>query len=362
MPTELLLLAAILTILCLFGARFLSKKSWCEASVSALLSLSFCLSAELILAVLRPAHSERLLSLCLCVMIPLLLWPAMIAIFPRDYVLTKEQRKTVVSRQIFFFPGLILLLTWQILLLCSLIPQSLLLMIFTLLFQLVVIIALKQQAISFQTRIERIIDKQYQADLLNFMQVIRSQRHDFNFHIQTIYGMIKSGQFDECLAYVSSMMKSVQSTNDLLPLYHPATSALLNTFREMALQKGLQMEIEIHDNLQFIATSVYETNTILGNLLQNAIDELELHPENESRLIRLLIIKRGRYNMIKVSNQCHLSPEEMSRVFTPGFTTKNSHEGLGLANALRITEQHDGTLYPEFEGSTVHFIARIPMQ
>ncbi len=215
---------------------------------------------------------------------------------------------------------------------------------------------------SLQERIENIIDKQYQADLLSFMQVIRSQRHDFNFHTQTIYGMIENGQFDECKDYVSSMMTTVKVTNDILPLYQPATSALLNTFREMALQKGLQMDIEIHDNLQFIASPVFETNTILGNLLQNAIDELELHPENESRVIKLLIIKRGSYNIIKVSNQCHLTPEEMSKIFMPGFTTKRAHEGLGLANALRVAEKYDGTVYPEFEGRTVHFIARLPLR
>ena len=130
----------------------------------------------------------------------------------------------------------------------------------------------------------------------------------------------------------------------------------------MALQKGLQMDIEIHDNLQFISTGVYETNTILGNLLQNAIDELELHPEVESRTIHVLILKRGRNNILKVSNDCHLAPEEMSKIFLPGFTTKKSHEGLGLANALRIAEKYDGTVYPEFEGQTVHFIAKIPMK
>lgn len=219
-----------------------------------------------------------------------------------------------------------------------------------------------QQVRLFRERIENIIDKEYQSELLNFMRVIRSQRHDFNFHTQTIYGMIENGQYEECKEYVHSMMETVKSTNDILPLYNPATSALLNTFSEMAIQKGLQIEIEIHDNLQFISSSVYETNTIIGNLLQNAIDELELHPENESRVIKLLIIKRGQNNIIKVSNQCHLSPKEMSRVFMPGFTTKKSHEGLGLANALHIAEKYGGTVYPEFENQTVHFIAKLPIK
>ena len=344
------------------GALYLSEKNYCVSAVTVMIALSFCLSVQIFFDLLSLDETQALLTACVCLFISLFLYLARLAIFPNGYILTREQKKTIFTRQFFFFPGLALLLAWQVLLLSPALEQSVYLVLFTLLLQFWILVQLRQQVQSFQERIENIIDKQYQSELLSFMQVIRSQRHDFNFHTQTIYGMIENGQFDECKAYVSSMMTTVKVTNDILPLYQPATSALLNTFREMALQKGLQMDIEIHDNLQFIASPVFETNTILGNLLQNAIDELELHPENESRVIKLLIIKRGSYNIIKVSNQCHLPPEEMSRIFMPGFTTKRAHEGLGLANALRVAEKYDGTVYPEFEGKTVHFIARLPMR
>lgn len=352
----------VLVLIGFFCVLYLSKRNWCVSAVSVMIALSLSMSEQLLLAILHFGAMKALLASFVILFVPLLLWLGKIVIFPEDYILTKDQKKTMLTQRFYFFPGLVLLIAWQVFLLSPAISLSAYLLAFTLLFQFVILVQLRQQVRGFQERIENIIDKQYQAELLNFMQVIRSQRHDFNFHIQTIYGMIEGGQFEECKAYVSSMMKTVKSTNDILPLYHPATCALLNTFREMALQKGLQMEIEIHDNLQFIASSVFETNTILGNLLQNAIDELELHPENESRVIKLLIIKRGRNNIIKVSNQCHLTPEEMSRVFMPGFTTKKSHEGLGLANALRVAEKYDGTVYPEFENQIVHFIARLPMQ
>lgn len=356
---------AVWIVIGFFCAIYLSEKSWCVSAVTVMIALSLCLSGQLIMAMLN--FDSMIAEMPMFVssaglLVPLLLWLGQVVIFPKDYILTKNQKKVMLTQRFFFFPELVLLLAWQVYLLCFVTRLSGYLIGFTLLWQFVALLQLGQQVRSLQKRVENIIDKQYQAELLNFMQVIRSQRHDFNFHTQTIYGMIESGQFEECKAYVSSMMKNVQSTNDILPLYHPATSALLNTFQEMAMQKGLQIEIEIHDNLQFAAPSVFEMNTILGNLLQNAIDELELHPENESRVIHLLIIKRGRYNMIKVSNPCHLPPEEMSRIFMPGFTTKKSHEGLGLANALRIAEKYDGTVYPEFENQTVHLIARLPMR
>ena len=344
---------------------YLSKRNIVVSSVATLLGISFCLLGQLLLTTFQFNAWQSLLAGLGYLLITGIVMLFKITIFPEKYILTKEQKKGTVNRQIFFFPGLVLLIAWQIFLLIkmeSLRPQAVWLFVFTVLLQLTVLLLLNQQVKGLQERIENLIDKQYQAELLSFMQVIRSQRHDFNFHTQTIWGMIESNHYEECKAYVQSMLQTVKSTNDILPLYHPATSALLNTFREMALQKGLQMDIEIHDNLQFICTTVYETNTILGNLIQNAIDELELHPENKDRTIHILIMKRGRNNILKISNQCHLSPEEMNRIFLPGFTTKKSHEGLGLANALRIAEEYDGTVYPEFEGQTVHFIAKLPMK
>ena len=347
------------------SALYLTKRNVVISAVASLLSISFCLLGQLLLTTFQLNDWQSLMVGLGYLFITGMVLLLKITIFPEKYILTKEQKKGTVYSQFYFFPALVLLIAWQIFLLTaqkSLQPQAVALLIFTVLLQLVVLLLLRQQVQSLQEKIENIIDKQYQAELLSFMQVIRSQRHDFNFHTQTIWGMIESNHYEECKAYVQSMLQTVKSTNDILPLYHPATSALLNTFREMALQKGLKMDIEIHDNLQFICTTVYETNTILGNLIQNAIDELELHPENKDRIIHVLIMKRGRNNILKISNQCHLSPEEMNRIFLPGFTTKKSHEGLGLANALRIAEEYDGTVYPEFEGQTVHFIAKLPMK
>ena len=358
--------AAVLSV---FGGFFvllrLSERNIILSLTGVLLAVSFCLLGQILQAAFFVRTWQVLLEGTAYLLLAGILLCFGITIFPEKYILTKEQKKGMVHRQIYFFPGLVLLIAWQLFFLTSmdaLQERVLPLFIFTVLLHLTVLLLLRQQVQSLLERIENIIDKQYQAELLNFMQVIRSQRHDFNFHTQTICGMIENGRYAECKAYVQSMLQTVKSTNDILPLYHPAASALLNTFREMALQKGLQMDIEIHDNLQFISTGVYETNTILGNLLQNAIDELELHPEVASRTIHVLILKRGRNNILKVSNDCHLAPAEMSKIFLPGFTTKKSHEGLGLANALRIAEKYDGTVYPEFEGQTLHFIAKIPMK
>lgn len=226
-------------------------------------------------------------------------------------------------------------------------------------FLLMLLLFARRLAFGAVERIEALIDKQYQRELLNFMQIIRSQRHDFNFHMQAISGMIEAGHFEDCRKYVGEMTKNANMMNDMLPLHDPAVSAILNSFREIALQKGIHLDVSIHNDLSRIPCSIYETNTIIGNLIQNALDKVEKHTEN--RWINVLILKRSGAIIIKVTNPCSRSPEELKHIFRPGYSTKQSHEGIGLTTVVRLAERYHGSVHPEFEKGNLSLVVRIPL-
>lgn len=224
---------------------------------------------------------------------------------------------------------------------------------------LIILFVLRQLAFTAVQRIEAIIDKQYQSELLNFMQIIRSQRHDFNFHIQAISGMIEQGRYSECTDYVRSMVKTTTAMNDMLPLHDPAVSAMINSFREMAAQKDVELQIAISNDLQQVSCTVYEINTIIGNLIQNAMDELEQNKDLQP-WISVLILKRGGNHIIKITNPCHQAEETIRNCFNPGFTTKQAHEGIGLTTVMRIVTKYHGAVFTEFDDGLISFIAQIP--
>ncbi len=230
---------------------------------------------------------------------------------------------------------------------------------FTAAIVLAILFVLRQLAFDAVQRIEAIIDKQYQAELLNLMQVIRSQRHDFNFHIQAISGMIEQDKYAECADSVRTMAKITNTMNDMLPLHDPAVSAMLNSFREMAAQKGIELQMAISDDLDHVPCSVYELNTVIGNLIQNAIDELD-RDKSLSPWISVLILKRGGNHIIKVTNPCGQDAEAFRNCFQPGYTTKQSHEGIGLATVMRIVTKYHGAVFPEFDAGIVSFIIQLP--
>ena len=194
----------------------------------------------------------------------------------------------------------------------------------------------------------------------DFMYTLRSQRHDYNFHLHTMRGLLTSGQYDKCLDYMDEIASDTAALNELLPIADPAISAVIYSFRTTAAEKGISMDIEILNDMSSIATSPYETNRIIGNLLQNAIDATE-KLDDRSYGIGLRIFKKGEYCLISVSNRIAEGaaiPEIGSGVSTKG----GKHEGVGLLSVKLLTERYRGTVYQKIEDDTVTTTAKVPLK
>ena len=137
-----------------------------------------------------------------------------------------------------------------------------------------------------------------------------------------------------------------------------AVSSLILSFRSRAAQEGIQLEISVENDLSQIATNVYETNKIIGNLLQNALDETQ-QLKDRSYGIHLSILKRGEFCMIHVSNRA-ASNQPMAE-YRYGKSKKASHEGIGIASIQALAQRYGGMVYFRMEGDIIHFVAKIPL-
>ncbi len=214
-------------------------------------------------------------------------------------------------------------------------------------------------------RLTTLIDQNYRTEMQSFMSVIRSQRHDYNFHVQVLSGLINDGDIEECRRYLNNLVRDSADMNTILPIKDPAIAALVFSFRTMALEQGIELHVDIRNDLSCVVTSVYETNKVIGNLLQNAIDEVRTH-EDKSFGIHLQILKRGENCVIRVSNK--VRPEDASQgarfrdICRPGFSTKPGHEGIGLNTIQNMLRRYRGVVYFRTEDDIVHFVAKIPLK
>lgn len=205
---------------------------------------------------------------------------------------------------------------------------------------------------------ELAVSHRAQQELYQFMSVIRSQRHDYNLHLHTIAGLIHDGQYEKGQEYIASIVSDSQDVNVMMKIREPIVGALISGYYDMAREHGIELELHIEDDLGNIVSTPYDTNRILGNLLQNALEEVEKNNVKDKRII-LTTLRRGGNSVIRVSNAVQ-DADKVEHIFEYGFSSKSAHEGIGLNSVMRILELYRGVIYYEMEGKRIDVVVRIP--
>jgi len=100
---------------------------------------------------------------------------------------------------------------------------------------------------------------------------------------------------------------------------------------------------------------------IITNLVKNAIQSIPEHQENKTVFIT---VKKHLNNVLIIveDNGIGIKPEDISRIFEPKFTTKNSGMGLGLGIIKNIIENYKGTITFDTEyGKGTRFTVSLPI-
>lgn len=101
---------------------------------------------------------------------------------------------------------------------------------------------------------------------------------------------------------------------------------------------GLRFERRCKECEAFVDTDMMQQ--VLLNLLLNALDATPAQGE-----VVVTVQRSNDHLELSVQdNGCGIQPADQEKVFDPFFTTKSHGTGLGLANAYKIVENHDGTL------------------
>lgn len=98
---------------------------------------------------------------------------------------------------------------------------------------------------------------------------------------------------------------------------------------------------------------------VLLNILLNAVQSIE----SEGVISIRARVEDGRLTVSVRDSGCGMSPEQVEKIFSPFYTTKEKGTGLGLAIATKVVELHGGRIDVESEpgnGSTFH--VRVPVE
>jgi two-component system sensor histidine kinase HydH len=125
----------------------------------------------------------------------------------------------------------------------------------------------------------------------------------------------------------------------------PLLKDSIKLIEDRAATKGISVRIQHADGVEAAWGDPDRINQILLNLYLNAIDSMESGGELK---VALSSDVENSEIYIKISDTgCGISPDHLSKIFDPYFTTKSTGTGLGLAIAHNVVEALGGKITVE---------------
>lgn len=131
---------------------------------------------------------------------------------------------------------------------------------------------------------------------------------------------------------------------------------IVNLIREEASARGITIETKWRQNPAMIPMDIAKLQQSFLNLIKNAMESIP-----EKGKITITVDNEGKnYILVRIADTgCGMTAEEMEKIFSPDYTTKEKGLGLGVPLASEIIRGHGGEIRVvslKGEGSTVEVV------
>ncbi|MDE7428225.1 MAG: GHKL domain-containing protein, partial [Lachnospiraceae bacterium] len=163
--------------------------------------------------------------------------------------------------------------------------------------------------------------------------------HDYKNQLNCIQGMIGSGQTKEALAYISSLTGSFRYNEMCVNTEHAVVNVMLNQKYQEACDKGIVMTM-VSGDLSGLTISEEDIVTLLGNLLDNAIEACEKLAEN--KVIQFKMVLEEDQLVLSIHNPVKDAVQIKDNRIVTSKRDKSQH-GIGLLNVDYVIKKNNGT-------------------
>jgi two-component system CitB family sensor kinase len=201
------------------------------------------------------------------------------------------------------------------------------------------------------------------ATVRGLADALRAQAHESANELHTVVGLVELGRYDDAIAFASRRIGATQDEVDLVQqrVGDPALAALLLAKAAASRERGVHLVLDSSSHLPADVLPSEDLVTIVGNLIDNALDALGGRVGGR---IDVQLVDEGERVRIQVRDDGPgISDDALAHVFEAGWSTKPGaaagRRGLGLALVSTTATRLGGRVEAANDGGAV-FTVDVP--
>jgi len=224
--------------------------------------------------------------------------------------------------------------------------------------------------VTFQDRTESEALKRALAEATGVADTLRAQSHEFANRLHTLVGLVELGHYAEAVQFVTDVSAARGELTEQLvaAIGEPKLAALILAKVSLADERDVMLRVMPDSHVGQRITAVREVLTVVGNLIDNAIDAASSGASQAGAAgvgtVELTLVVAESDLLIRVRDSGPGVPHDMrEQIFMDGVTTKSSvtgaRRGLGLALVRQVVAAMGGMVSVGNDGGAV-FTAVLP--
>lgn len=187
----------------------------------------------------------------------------------------------------------------------------------------------------------------------HMVEAMRAYTHEFMNKLHVILGLIQIGQTDKAEEYILDVTSiQRQAVGSILErIQDPSVAALLVGKTSRCAELGIRLTLgpgsALSADQDYLPPDAYVT--ILGNLIENAVDALNQTVRGVKEITVSLREEPGGLLICVEDTGPGLNPEVASSLFQPEVSTKGRGRGTGLSLVHEVVEAYQGDIRVESE-------------
>ena len=199
------------------------------------------------------------------------------------------------------------------------------------------------------------IEKAYYDILEHQNHQLMIYAHDAKNHLTAIQNLNTNPQID---TYISEMLNNLSEYSNVCHSGNRIVDVIVNKYITECKINGIDFEFDIKNN-NLSCIEYYDTVTILGNLLDNAVEAVSVAKE---KYISFETDFRNNFSVIIISNSCDRNPLNENGDITESTQDNKRLHGFGLKSVRKTIKKYNGDIAFDYDSDKNIFVVTVMIE